>query len=85
MSDGYCGECKKECNVVTVDYGIGPYEFWGAKGYDSRPADVSNCCEATVYEDEEFQYVLELPGPDDYFDEDDGLWPDIHDDPYDPW
>lgn len=41
-----CKECNKECRVITVDFGIGSYEYWGAPGYDSRPADVTDCCEA---------------------------------------
>jgi hypothetical protein len=50
-----CRECNRECRVVTVDFGIGSYEYWGATGYDSRLEQVSNCCEADYYnpEDEE--------------------------------
>lgn len=45
-----CKGCGEPCRVVEVDFGIGPYEYWGATGFDSRPALVSNCCE-TDYED----------------------------------
>ena len=39
--------------MVRVDQGIGPYEFWGRKGFDSNLQWVSNCCEAQVYENED--------------------------------
>jgi len=50
-----CKACNRECQVITVDFGIGAYEYWGAPGYDSRPEQVSDCCEADYYnpEDEE--------------------------------
>lgn len=43
---GICSRCLEPCEVVVVDFGVGPYEFWGATGFDSRPEAVSNCCEA---------------------------------------
>ena len=50
-----CKACNRECRVVTVDFGIGAYEYWGAPGVDIQLADVSECCEADYYspEDEE--------------------------------
>lgn len=64
----YCGECKKECEIIIVDFGIGTYECYGYCGVDSRPADVSNCCEAEVFEDKEctkrFEFEPEPPEPD---------------------
>jgi hypothetical protein len=49
-----CKECNHECQVITVDFGIGAYEYWGAHGVDVQLADVSNCCEAScVTEDED--------------------------------
>jgi len=30
---GYCEECGEFVETALVDNGIGPYEFWGAKGY----------------------------------------------------
>jgi len=50
-----CSACGRDCQEVTVDFGIGHYEYWGAPGYDTRPALVSNCCEADCVwpEDEE--------------------------------
>lgn len=43
-----CSECNRECFIETVDFGIGPYEYWGAVGCDVQLADVSDCCEADV-------------------------------------
>ena len=48
---GTCTACKEHCEVVVVDFGIGPFEFWGATGVDSRPDVVSNCCEAPVLDE----------------------------------
>ena len=48
-----CSACGEPCGVVTVDFGIGAYEYWGAPGYDSRPAQVSNCCEADYEESDD--------------------------------
>lgn len=43
---GTCTECLQPCNVELVDFGIGSYEFWGAKSVDKRVEAVSDCCEA---------------------------------------
>jgi len=29
---GYCNDCKEEVLIAYMDHGIGPYEYWGAKG-----------------------------------------------------
>jgi hypothetical protein len=47
----FCGSCRQPCEVIEVDFGIGSYEYWGSRGYDSRVEAVSNCCEETAYED----------------------------------
>jgi hypothetical protein len=44
----YCAACLKECGVITIDEGIGHYEYWGAHGVDIRLVDVSDCCEDDV-------------------------------------
>lgn len=49
---GICEGCKQECSVGIVDFGIGHYEFWGAPGFDSQPAAVSECCEAPAVDNE---------------------------------
>jgi hypothetical protein len=41
-----CNACGDPCQVVTIDNGIGFYEYWGASGFDRQLHDVSNCCEA---------------------------------------
>jgi len=45
-----CSDCGQECSVVTVDQGIGGYEYWGSKGvhHDYQPG--SSCCGAEVIE-----------------------------------
>lgn len=49
---GICSGCGDPCVAILVDRGIGPYEFAGARGYDSRPAVVSKCCEWPVIPEE---------------------------------
>jgi len=44
--NAFCTSCEEPCDVVVVDFGIGPYEFWGATGWDRKLDAVSNCCEA---------------------------------------
>lgn len=68
----YCNECKQECKGKWVDFGIGSYEFWGARGIDTRMAFVSECCEADVFEDEECKVPF---NPDyDLYPDDDEPW-----------
>lgn len=47
-----CTECNEPCHVVVVDFGIGPYEFWGQKCNHVDKHEVSDCCEAEVVERE---------------------------------
>ena len=47
----YCGACGKECTPMKVDGGIGHYEYWGQKSFDSRPYVGSDCCDADVFTD----------------------------------
>ena len=44
-----CDSCGRECELAMVDFGIGPYEFWGAKGCHVDKAGASVCCESTNY------------------------------------
>lgn len=44
----YCSECLEPCYGEWVDFGIGPYEFWGQRSVDRQLAFVSECCEAGV-------------------------------------
>ena len=45
QEEGICLECGEICTVKTIDEGIGPYEFWGAKGTHHNYVKVSSCCE----------------------------------------
>jgi hypothetical protein len=45
-----CTSCAQECYVKREDFGIGPYEYAGAPGVHHCYADVSDCCEADVYD-----------------------------------
>jgi hypothetical protein len=38
--------------VIEVDFGIGSYEYWGAKGVDIDLQEVSDCCEADWTEED---------------------------------
>ena len=49
----YCGECSQECTVHTENDGIGSYEAWGAKFRDTHIVLRSDCCDGTVFENEE--------------------------------
>ena len=48
----WCCACKQECLVIEVDFGIGSYEYWGAKGVDIDLQEVSDCCEADWTEED---------------------------------
>ena len=52
---GYCEECKQPCKAHVVDFGIGPYEYWGRKGYDTNKQVASKCCDAPILDDEPVQ------------------------------
>ena len=51
--EGYCSECYAPCFGHTVDFGIGPYEFWGQRGNDTNKQWVSQCCDATIVDEME--------------------------------
>jgi hypothetical protein len=51
---GYCSECHEPCEIVSVDVGIGPYEFQGQRGFDSRIVPGSSCCEAPCLSEDEW-------------------------------
>jgi hypothetical protein len=48
---GKCTACGQPCEVCIIDYGIGPYEYWGAPGVDVQLMAVSDCCEAPAVDD----------------------------------
>lgn len=35
-SHGHCNKCREDKDIIGEDVGIGPFEFWGAKGIDVR-------------------------------------------------
>ena len=62
-----CKGCGDPCNVISVDFGIGPYEYWGATGCHTDIQLVSNCCEADFdgeapeepFDEPDFDYIYE--------------------------
>lgn len=40
----YCNECKKEVHFHTEDWGIGAYEYWGARGTHHEYVQVCDEC-----------------------------------------
>ena len=48
----YCCECKEACSVRWEDEGIGSYEYWGAKGIDVDWQAYSDCCDASVTDED---------------------------------
>jgi hypothetical protein len=49
-SSGICSDCGIQCESVTEDQGIGPYEYWGSREVDVQLVEVSPCCGAEVVE-----------------------------------
>lgn len=47
---GICESCGMPCDSKTVDDGIGPYEYWGAKGVHHDYYQASDCCGAEIAE-----------------------------------
>lgn len=58
IGTGTCFECGKPGSAHIEDFGIGPYEYWGAKGVHHDYQPVSDCCEAEVdgFEEREPDY-----------------------------
>lgn len=48
MPHGICDDCGEECTATVQDFGIGPYEFWGARGVHEDWHAASPCCGAPV-------------------------------------
>lgn len=59
----FCGACGQEDSGHVQDFGIGPYEFWGQKGVDTRLEWVSTCCDAPLYAEREMLTPAEQPEP----------------------
>lgn len=47
-----CSSCFQiDPNIISVDYGIGAYEYWGFTGINKNIKEVSECCEAEIIEE----------------------------------
>lgn len=43
---GVCTTCGEVCEVIKIDEGIGPYEYWGTTGFHHDWVAASDCCHA---------------------------------------
>lgn len=43
-----CAACGQPAELIEVDFGIGPYEFWGATGVHVDIQTVTECCESNT-------------------------------------
>lgn len=50
--DRLCSECGQPAEAITVDYGIGAYEYWGMRGVHRDVQTVTECCEASFTEND---------------------------------
>jgi hypothetical protein len=57
-ADYVCKCCEKPCEVISVDFGIGAYEYWGATGVDVNIQEVSLCCEDDYWTGKEYEDYL---------------------------
>ena len=48
---GFCKCCGEKCTGITVDFGIGPYEYGSIRSVDVRLEMVSDCCEDEIVDD----------------------------------
>lgn len=48
LPSGYCANCGEECVGISVDNGIGPYEYFGSKGTHHQWDIESSCCNASL-------------------------------------
>ena len=55
MKPYICPECGEPCDAKPCDDGIGPYEYAGVKGIDSRPYSGSDCCDAELSDANAFE------------------------------
>lgn len=53
MEEYICEACGQPCQPIVVDFGIGAYEYWGARGNHRDEHEVSNCCEAELLDAKE--------------------------------
>ncbi len=61
----FCGTCGHECDWHIADFGVGPFEHFGQCGADKNDQAVSDCHDATIFQNEELTIEQEIdPGPD---------------------
>ena len=54
-----CPSCGQECGVKIIDTGYGPTEAWGIVKNHEHIIPVSDCCEASLVDDVEFQRQID--------------------------
>ena len=52
-----CCDCGNECDTEWQDFGIGSYEYHGARGVDTQWVEVTPCCESTDWAETTEQLV----------------------------
>lgn len=52
--DRLCEDCGQPAEEITVDFGVGAYEYWGYRGVHRDVQRVSACCEASLVENGEW-------------------------------
>ena len=55
----YCKHCEKDVDVYSEDFGIGPYEFWGSKGYDSQIGFFCSECDEEIEDYDKINFIEE--------------------------
>jgi len=45
--EGFCNGCNETVEITLVDHGIGPYEYWGAKGNHKDVRATCTLCGST--------------------------------------
>jgi transcription elongation factor Elf1 len=51
VGTAFCNECGQEVEVEIEDFGIGPYEFWGARGTHKDERAVCSICGEIIEND----------------------------------
>jgi len=46
VAEGICSECQRPTRFKIEDFGIGSYEYWGARGVHHDYQWTSECCDA---------------------------------------
>lgn len=63
-NDDLCSACGLPATDAFMDFGIGAYEYWGAKGVDRDVQYVSTCCEAGLVKNTASKSEASPPEPD---------------------